>query len=311
MKFPRITTDKEFDAHFQSEIWREVAKQICQRHQISFNELKRATSSDHIVFLIDNSLVLKIYRPFCDGFEREKKALEFFSNIISLKIPQIVEVHEFEGFQYLIQTQISGEIMTRVDWLKLPENSQKRFIAKLAVIFKEIHQLNSDSIQCDWAEFVKDRAETFIERQIAHGVNKSVLSSLPSYIETNLSLVPIAPTVFMHSDVHLGNLPIFRANEDWEIAGLVDFADSRKGFYEYDFLAVGVLIIQGQREIQREFFKAYGYAEKDLDETMRRRLMMLTMLYDSADLRRYAMRLKPEAVDFTLEELESGIWSFV
>lgn len=311
MNFPIIKTDKDFDTHFQSEIWLDVANLICQHHQISFNELKRANSSDHIVFLMDNSLVLKIYRPFCDGFVREKKALEFFSDKTSLKTPQIINTGEIEGFKYLIQTQISGEIMTRAEWLKLSENSQKQFISKLAVNLKEIHQLNSDSVRCDWTEFIKDRAETFIERQIAHGVNQSVLASLPAYIETNLNLVPMNPTVFMHSDVHLGNLPIFRVNGEWKIAGLVDFADSRKGFYEFDFLAVGILIIQGQREIQREFFKAYGYAEKDLDETMRRRLMMLTMLYDSADLRRYALRLKPEAVDFTLEELESGIWSFV
>lgn len=37
---------------------------------------------------------------------------------------------------------------------------------------------------------------------------------------------------------------------------------------------------------------------------------MLAMLRETADLRRCALRLKPEAVDFTLDELEKGIWSF-
>lgn len=311
MKFPIITKEPDFTAHFQSEIWTEAAKQICQKHKISFNQLKRATSSDHIVFLIDDSFVLKIYRPFRNCFAREKKALEFVSGKIKLKTPEIIEIGEFEIFDYLIQTQISGELMTREMWLKLSENEQKRFISKLAVQLKQIHELNPDSFQCDWAEFVADRAETFIERQLAHGVNASVLNSLPEFIETNLKHVPTAPTVFMHSDIHFGNLRILPSINSWQISGLFDFADSRRGFYEYDFLAVGLLMIQGQREIQREFFKSYGYAEKDLDETMRRRMMMLTMLYESADLRRYALRLKPEAVDFTLEELECGIWSFV
>ena len=311
MKFPIITKETDFTAHFQSEIWTEAAKQICQKHKISFNQLKRATSSDHIVFLIDDSFVLKIYRPFRNCFAREKKALEFVSGKINLKTPEIIEIGKFENFDYLIQTQISGEPITREMWLKLSEKEQKRFIAKLAVQLKEIHELNPDSFQCDWAEFVADRTETFIERQIAHGVNASVLNSLPKFLETNLSLVPTAPTVFMHSDIHFGNLRILPSINGWKISGLFDFADSRRGFYEYDFLAVGVLMIQGQREIQREFFKSYGYAENSLDETMRRRMMMLTMLYESADLRRYALRLKPEAVDFTLEELERGIWSFV
>lgn len=69
-------------------------------------------------------------------------------------------------------------------------------------------------------------------------------------------------------------------------------------------------MIQGQGELQREFFRAYGYAENEIDETLRRRLMLLTILYETADLRRYAVRLKPEAVNFTLDELERAIWNF-
>ncbi|HEX8251485.1 MAG TPA: hypothetical protein VF599_25145, partial [Pyrinomonadaceae bacterium] len=87
-------------------------------------------------------------------------------------------------------------------------------------------------------------------------------------------------------------------------------ADSLKGFHEYDFVAVGVLMIQGQGALQREFFRAYGYAENEINETLRRRLMLLTILYECSNLRKYALRLKPEAVDLTLDELERAIWNF-
>jgi hypothetical protein len=70
-------------------------------------------------------------------------------------------------------------------------------------------------------------------------------------------------------------------------------------------------MIHGERELQREFFRACGYHDHEMDEEMRRRLMMLTMLYETSDLRRYAMRLRPEAVEYTLDELEREIWSFV
>ena len=75
--------------------------------------------------------------------------------------------------------------------------------------------------------------------------------------------------------------------------------------------AVGVLMIQGQGELQREFFRAYGYKENEIDENLRRRLMLLTILYECSDLRKYALRLKPEAVDYTLDELEREIWNFI
>lgn len=311
MKFPVIKSEKVFDAHFQSEIWLDVSKEICRRHQISFSFLKRANSSDHIVFFIDDHLILKIYRPFRNCFEREMKALEFIGGKTDFKTPEIVQIGEIENFQYAFITKISGAEMTRHDWLKVPEKQQIEFITKLAVGLKQIHQINPESFDCDWAEFVEDRAATFVQRQITNGVNSKVIEVLPAFIEENLKHIPKnSPTVFMHSDIHFGNLRVSNLNGNLEITGLFDFADSRRGFHEYDFLAVGLLIIQGQREIQREFFKAYGYSDNELDEAMRKRLMMLTMLYETSDLRRYALRLKSEAVDFSLDELEKGIWSF-
>lgn len=311
MKFPQINTNEEFSAYFQNEIWLEAAKLICQKYRISFNELKRGTSSDHIVFLIDGSLVLKIYRPFRNCFEREIKSLEFIGGKTDFKIPEIIQTGEFEGFRYVLMTQLKGDLITRNDWLKVAEKEQIAFISTLAVGLKQIHELSAETFENNWAEFVRERAATFIERQIAHGVNQKVLDALPEFIEENLKLVPTeANAVFLHGDVHFGNLRVLKSDSTLKIAGLFDFADSRRGFYEYEFIAVGVLMMQGQSKIQREFFKSYGYAEKDLDETMRKRMMMLTMLYETADLRRYAMRLKPEAVDFTLDELELGIWNF-
>jgi aminoglycoside phosphotransferase len=311
-KIPAVKSENDFNEHFQNEIWLEAVKQICSRHQISYRELKRSASSDHIVFLIDDSLVVKIYRPFRQCFEREKKALEFVFGKTNFNIPEIVQIGEIADLDYIVMTQLSGGTVLRSDWLTLPTNEQIDFITKLAVGMKQIHELNAESFVCNWAEFVEDRANTFIERQLTHGVNSNIIKSLPAFIEANLKLVPkYDRTVFMHSDMHFGNLCLSRSNDKWQISGLFDFADSRRGFHEYDFLAVGLLIMQGQAEIQREFFKGYGYAENELDETFRKRLMMLTMLYETSDLRRYAIRLNPEAVEYSLEKLEKEIWNFV
>jgi len=105
-------------------------------------------------------------------------------------------------------------------------------------------------------------------------------------------------------------LHLDKKNGKWQISGLFDFADSLKGFHEYEFVAVGVLMIQGQGELQREFFRVYGYKDSEINEDLRKRLMLLTILYECSSLRRYALRLKPQAVDFTLDELERAIWSF-
>ncbi len=311
MLLPMITTEQEFDKHYRSDIWLEVGRQICRRHGIAYLELRRSEPCEHIVFFVDESFVIKIFAPFRQGFEREKAALEFAGGKTSLQTPAIVASGDFEGFDYLIQTQLSGELLTRQRWLMLPEKEQIAVLTQLAVGLRELHSYNADALQFDWQNFIERQAKIAVARQLAAGVNPEWIEKLPAYIETNLKLLPKdCPTVFLHGDVHFGNLRLQQSGGGWRISGLFDFADSLCGFHEFDFLVVGVLMIQGQGNLQREFFKAYGYADDELDESFRKRLMLMTVLYECSDLRRYALRLSPEAVTYSFAKLEKAIWSF-
>ncbi len=69
-------------------------------------------------------------------------------------------------------------------------------------------------------------------------------------------------------------------------------------------------MVQGKREMQRAMLLAYGYREAQIDLNLRARLMLLTVLYECSDLRKYALRLAPEAMRLTLDELEAAIWTF-
>jgi len=116
--------------------------------------------------------------------------------------------------------------------------------------------------------------------------------------------------VMLHGDVHPMNVLLKERGGRWEASALFDFGDSFCGFREYEFVAPGVLMVQGRRELQREMLRAYGYGEAELDLNLRARLMLLTILYECSDLRKYALRLAPHAVNFTLRELEAAIWTF-
>jgi aminoglycoside phosphotransferase len=312
MKTPSILTAEDFRRHFRDEFWQTAAETICRRHNLSFQNLRRADAGEHIVFLADERFVIKIYTPFRRGFGREKAGLEFARGKTSLPLPEILFAGEIEEFDYLVLTWLGGVSMTREIWLGLEKREQIQVVAQLAAGLKELHSHGAQDIDFDWQGFIELQAATVIERQKALGAPPEWLTRLPVFLAESLPLLPPdSKTVFLHGDIHFGNLRLTANDGGWRISGLFDFADSLSGFYEYEFLAVGVLMIQGQGELQREFFRAYGYRESDLDETLRRRLMLLTVLYECADLRRYALRLKPEAVDFTLDELERAIWNFV
>src|SRR5260221_14676285 len=102
-----------FKRAFNASVWYEVAATILARHQIEYSNLKRAEHGENIVFLIEESLVLKIYTPVKNGFHREKAGLEFAARKTSIPIPEIIDEGEIEGYYYLVMTQFDGELMTK------------------------------------------------------------------------------------------------------------------------------------------------------------------------------------------------------
>jgi hygromycin-B 7''-O-kinase len=307
MKLPNFS---DFQKRFNDPLWLEIAAEICSEHNIRFSSLSRAEHGENIVVFIDDVFILKIYRPDRRGYERERTALKFVHGKISLPVPEIVAEGEIYAFNYLITDRMRGTSMLRKEWLKIEKPAQIDLLTQLAIGMKELHQLDVVAVDFNWNNFVANQIDTVMERQRQEGGNPEWLESLPKYLETNLPLLPQPRhNSFMHGDVHFGNL---RVSDDRRpvITGLFDFADSLKGFHEYEFVAIGVLMIQGQRDLQWEFFRAYGYRDDQIDVELRRRMMLLTILYEHSSLRRYAERLSPDAHNFSLAELEKEIWAF-
>ncbi len=315
LRLPNIYGVADYKQHFQDSIWQRAAAAVCERHGISYTNLRRAPQGEHIIFLVDRSFVLKIYAPFRNAYERERTALEFSRNKLCIETPDIIHAGEIEGWSYLIITQLPGILMRDV-WRSIEERERIEIVSRLGFALNQLHAhaapLHVAALNLDWREFVEHQARTSLERQRACGANAEWLESLPAFISSRLKLLPPAERrVLLHGDVHPGNVLLNNSGGRWQVAGLFDFSDSLCGFREYEFVTPGVLMFQGEGELQRAFLRAYGYRDAELDLDLRARLMLLTVLYECSDLRKYAQRLSPEAVHLTLEELEAAIWRFV
>jgi hygromycin-B 7''-O-kinase len=309
MKVPALN---DFERTFNDPIWLEVAAAICRRHRIRYKTLERAEHGENIVVLIDRRRVLKIYTPQKNGFRRERFALEFAQNRTSLPIPRMLKQGEIEGFGYLITDRMKGTMIKRDRWLTMSRAAQVAVLTQLAYGLKELHTHEPGDLHFDWREFIEIQLYSVLDRQRKEGGNPEWLDAIPRYLEEHMHLLPDRPReVFMHGDVHFGNLLFTDDAERPVISGLFDFADSLKGFHEYEFVAIGVLMIQGQGDLQREFFRAYGYMDAEINIELRRRLMLLTILYEHSSLKRYAVRLGVDPDRLTLAELEDAIWNFV
>ena len=288
----------------------EIARRLFQSAGVGADAMQRVPSSDHFVYSAGD-LIAKVYRPERNCFERESNALRSLDGRLTVETPSIVAAGRTDDVDHIVMTRVGGESLDRPRFYELDEQDRFSIVEGLAQLLHEIHGATNESAEDDWGEFVEDRWATFIQRQIEHGVSDTIIGQLPKFLEENLPNVPLQPTVFLHGDLHFGNLRFNRSGEKVSVSGVFDLADSRVGFHEYDILAIGLLMIQGDRELQRRFLNAYGFQNSELNKDLQRRLMMLTMLYETSDLRRYAMRLDASAVDLDLYALMRTIWNFV
>ncbi len=315
LMLPVITNADDYRRHFHAEIWQQAAALICERHRLSYTSLRRSPLGENIIFFVDERFVVKIFAPFRSQYQRERAALEFAYGKFCIETPQLAHAGELEGWPYLVMTHLQGLPMREV-WSGIEAREQLEIVARLGVALRELHEhaapLSQDALNRDWRGFVRAQARESVERQTTCGANPQWLESLPAYIEARLGFLPTEfEPVLLHGDVHPGNVLLAQTRGRWRITGLFDFGDSFCGFHEYEFVAPGVLMVQGRRELQRALLLAYGYAEIELDLSLRARLMLLTVLYECSDLRKYALRLAPQAVHLPLDELEAAIWTFV
>jgi hygromycin-B 7''-O-kinase len=315
LKLPAVASAADYERHFNDDVWRQAAANICARHSIPYTSLRRSPLGENIIFFVDERYVVKIYAPFRGQYARERAALEFAAAAkLGIETPQVAHTGDIEGWPYLLMTHLAGLPMRDV-WSEMDARNRLEIVARLGVALRELHAHAAPTSQAalnrDWGRFVERQASESVERQRACGANPEWLESLPAYIAARLELLPTNyEPVMLHGDVHPGNVLLTEAGGRWLISGLFDFGDSFCGFHEYEFVAPGVLMVQGRREEQREMLLAYGYTEAQLDLNLRARLMLLTVFYECSDLRKYALRLAPEAVHLTLAELEAAIWTF-
>jgi hygromycin-B 7''-O-kinase len=315
LNLPSITDADAFRRRFHDDVWQQATDAICARHRLAYTTLRRSTHGENIIFFVDQRFVVKIFAPLRGQYGRERASLEFAHGKLSVATPEVVHTGELDGWPYLVMTHLPGIPMRDV-WTEIEDGERMVIVSRLGVAMRELHAhaapLSQAALNRDWHAYVEQQAHASVERQRACDANPEWLRSLPAYIAARLELLPQTDyqPVLLHGDIHPGNVLLAQTSGCWLPSGLFDFGDSFCGFHEYEFVAPGVLMVQGRRELQRTMLHAYGYTEAQLDTNMRARLMLLTILYECSDLRKYALRLSPAAVHLTLEELEAAIWTF-
>jgi hygromycin-B 7''-O-kinase len=278
--------------------WLPALEQIRRQHHLPAGEWTRFALGRNLVFAY-GELVLKLSQPnWAFEIPREADALTFVHQQLPVATPELLAIGEVEGWAYLIQRRLPGEMM-RSRWAELSDAVKLALAHQQGEIMAALHALPlhhaPTSLAFDWTEMLTEqKAECLAEMQNA-GVPEALLADLSPYLAAAEPLIGAdGPTVLLHGDLDAINLLIEEQNGTWRITGLVDWGDIKLGPAAHDFISPGIHSYRGQRELLHAWYAGYGLDDEQRSSQFVQTVMARSMLYYAGEFTRY-LKLAPGA----------------
>ena len=285
----------------------ELVKDVCLNHGLSliFN---RITDGSQLVFSGNETHIIKIFDPAdIEFFNNEVLFLTGLYKKLSIPIPHIYYSGMHQEYPYIIMEKIGGYPLNDL-WKGFSSEDKKNVMTQLGKIVRELHELPKlffpDQI-FDWDELIKSQSTNILENHKSFKLDTCWLSQIIEYIEAiELDLHDTSQMVPLHTELMLEHIFVETESGKLRICGLIDFEPSMLGHRLYEFCSVGLFLSRGDPELFRTFLVSYGYSEKEIDTTLRKRIMKLLLHHRYCNLN-WFMTMLPAGNEYsTLEELE-------
>jgi len=294
----------------ESSNWHSIVSDIARSHCIR-------TADDYAPFATGTNLVvdlgrvvLKLFPPlYRSQFVSERATLAVLNGGLSVSIPRIVAEGEREGWSYLIMSRL--HVLGSDAWPILPEAEKERVLADIGRAIAEVQSVSPGelmAIEPAWPGFVAKQIAGCIERHRRQGLAPNLLSDLEELLLEAPSLLPMdAPPVILTGEWIPENFLLAEEDGLWRLAAVIDFGDVIMGWREYDLLGPSAFMCGGEPGRVRRLLEGYGLRMADLDDRMRRRLLVLTALHRASDFRNIAIDGWETRIN-RLVDLEHIIW---
>jgi aminoglycoside phosphotransferase (APT) family kinase protein len=187
----------------------------------------------------DTRVVVRI----CDGpywterahriekFKREKCAWEYLKRVDGIVTPEVIAIETDESIlpcPFVIMTHVPGTPMNEVIWALSPDE-QIRLIEELGALAHSIHALEISiaslpSEMMQWGGHREDlglQLQDLTTRGLITAPARAKVERLIDRYSSQLAAMD-DDIVFLHGDLHFGNVLLQREDEQWHVSGLVD-----------------------------------------------------------------------------------------
>jgi hygromycin-B 7''-O-kinase len=205
----------------------------------------------------------------------------------------------------VIQSRLSGRALGTV-WPDLDRSRRLRLAHALGRTTAELHAAPGFPDDGSWVAFLEERRRRVEAHHRSLGAPGTWVERVGEFVQS----VPLGESepVFLHTELLDEHVLVEERGGRWEIAGLLDFADSRAGDPHYEFAAPIEFIFRGEPGCLPSFLRGYGWGEGELTPEAARRLAAWGLLHQFGSLPRVLeIAGKPEPRSF--EELAERVYS--
>jgi hygromycin-B 7''-O-kinase len=313
MHLSELTYDQYKSLDDKTSFWDSKMLGIIEQENLPEGCLTRFSEGSNIVYSYNRKLVIKLYPSyFKNEFEREIEVLRNIENDITLvEIPKIISVGSYEGWDYLIMSELNGTLLIDL-WDKLTREEKKELSIDLGNVIREFHSIPSEifeTIDVDWEDFIKNQYLNMIDHQRKSKLPQELFEALTEYVDE--SYINYKPTLrLLTGEFTPFNLLLNKENNKWKLSGVIDFADCFLGDHEYDLLGPILFMFNGDKEITSSFLISYGYKEEELSNQLRKKLMIYTILHRFSNINYYISRNPLASKSESFEELSNQLFHF-
>ena len=263
--------------------WLPIAADIARRHCLPSLHLHVFSAGTNLVVALDRTLVLKIYPPLLrHQFISERASLLQLQGRLSVEIPEIVLEGERDRWPYLVLTRMTGVGGSEI-WPELAEQEKEHVLHQLGKLIAEVQRApvgGLSELEPRWRQFIPRQVEGCRARHERLEWPRNYLNDLEHYIRDAFGTIPMtAPEVILTGEYNQENLLLIEDSGRWRLSALIDFGDVMTGWGEYDLLGPSAFMAGGMPGRVASLFRGFGYADSDINPTLRRRLMTLLLLH--------------------------------
>lgn len=296
---PPAATEEAFASIRQDEaVLRPGVERLCQRLGVDAARLTRYAAGSRPVYAAGD-LVLKLFPPVATWprWRVEAEVLAAVHGRLPTPTPQVQATGEHDGWGYLLMSRLPGIPLDTV-WDQVPAAGRDRLAGQLGETIATLHQLPPPAIRdwwpADWGAFVARQRAQAVSEQRDLGLPAAWADQIPGFLDA--VALPTGTPVLLHTEVMREHLLATEGPDGtWELSGLIDFEPAMRGEGEYEFVAVGVFVAEGDARFLARTLTAYGYHPDQLGPSLRRRLLAWGILHRYSNLSWWMRRLPTPA----------------